>query len=135
MNQRPIGVTILASLQLINSVSLLFQGVVILFLKNSNLHQLLHTPVLPSNVAELIGGFLLFLSSISFLLTYGLFTLKYWGWLISLIFQILGLFAFFFVFYQARTTAGLTVISAVIHVTIIYYLCQPNVRRSFVPTN
>ncbi|BAY50556.1 hypothetical protein SAMD00079811_81850 (plasmid) [Scytonema sp. HK-05] len=135
MNRRPIGVTILASLQLINSLSLLLQGVVVLFFKKSNLHQLLHTPVLPNNIADYIGGFLLFCSLISFLLAYGLFGLKFWAWLISLIFQILALVAFFFVFSQVRTTAGLTVISAVIHVVIIYYLFQPNVRRSFAPAS
>lgn len=135
MNRRPIGVTILASLQLINSVSLLLQGVVVLFLKNSNLHQLLHTPVFPNNIAHYIGGFLLFCSLISFLLAYGLFSLKYWAWLISLIFQILALLAFVLVFSQAQTAAGLTVISVVIHVVIIYYLFQPNVRRLFAPTS
>ena len=64
----------------------------------NNLHQLLHIPVFPNSIADYIGGFLLFCSLIIFLLAYDLFDLKYWAWLISLIFQTLGLFAFFLYF-------------------------------------
>ncbi len=134
MSQRPTGVTILAVLQLLNSALglllslgvLLLGGLVISGMGAEN-----------SGEAVAIGGVLLFLaifflifSLIGLIMGYGLWTLRAWAWLGTLIFQGIGILAHIVTLFAGDLSGG-SVMGLVISGVIINYLLQPNVKRAF----
>lgn len=138
IHQRPIGVSILATLQLINSVIGLFIGFVITFFTNALVQWLVKNgktqiqeqqiPVI-TQFAIVLGIVVLAISLFRLLLAYGLFTLKGWAWIITLLFSGLSVISNFYLIFSQKS--GFSVFSLVIDVVIIYYLLRPNVKRVF----
>lgn len=138
---RPTGVTILAVLQAILSGMSLLAGISILALKDVFLEALVATPEfqqsaqdLPPGVLEGVAtatGIIVLISGlIGLLLAYGLFKLKGWAWIVTLIFQILGILSSIINLING-ISPGVTVIQLVIAGVIVYYLLRPEVKRAF----
>lgn len=139
---RPIGVTILAVLELIRSIIGLFVALSLFFFKNAFFNAFLQNSQVQQSTRQLspealqvglniAGGVALFGVFIGLLLTYGLFTLKGWAWIITLIFAILGIISDITTLFKAQVNPGWTVFQLVINAVIIYYLLQPQVKRAF----
>ncbi|MDF5721282.1 MAG: hypothetical protein PUP91_12540 [Rhizonema sp. PD37] len=139
---RPTGVTILAVLELIRSIMGLLVALCLFFFKNAffnafnqnsqvqqSIHQL--SPETLQIALNVAGGFALFGCLIGFLLTYGLFTLKGWAWIITLVFTVLGILSNISSLFKAQVNPGWTVVDLVINAVIMYYLLQPQVKRAF----
>ncbi len=138
IHQRPTGVSILATLQLINSVIGLFMGFVIILFTNPVVQWVVKNgktqiqeqqlPVI-TRIAIVLGIFVLAMSLFRLLLAYGLFTLKGWAWIITLFFNGLSAIGNFYLIFSQKS--GFSVFSLLIDVVIIYYLLRPNVKRAF----
>ncbi|MBD2462208.1 hypothetical protein H6G89_14265 [Oscillatoria sp. FACHB-1407] len=139
---RPTGVTILAVLQAILSSITLIIGVGVLVFKDQFLQMLVETPefqqsgeTIPpevlSGIATFTGIIVIISGLIGLLLAYGLFKLYGWAWIVTLVFQILGILSNLFGLFTAPANAGWTVIQLVISGVIVYYLLRPQVKRAF----
>ena len=80
---------------------------------------------------NIAGGVALFGCFIGLLLTYGLFTLKGWAWIITMVFAILGILSDITTLVRGQANPGWIVFELVINAVIIYYLLQPQVKRAF----
>jgi hypothetical protein len=138
---RPVGVTIIAVLQLIGSIFSLLIGLGVLILKDAFLKTLAESPEFQQSAQDLppgvLGGVAIFTgviilvaSLIGFLLTYGLFTLKGWAWIVTLIFSALGILGNLSGIITGQNR-GLAVFQMVISIVIVYYLLRPEVKRAF----
>lgn len=111
---RPTGVTILAVLEFIGGLALL--GVGGMFMAAG--------PVLiPADVPgagaifAALGGFIVLIGLLYFLVGWGLWTGRAWAWTAALVLAIIGLLGF--------------PIGTIISVIILYYLTRPGVKRYF----
>lgn len=129
---RPTGVTILAVLQTITSILSVIAGLTALFAREAISQQLNSaTNVPPELVAGLpvwLGWVFLLSGALGLVLAWGLFTLKGWAWLLTLIFQGLNILSNLTSF---GSNPGGAVIGIVIAAVIIYYLLRPEVKRAF----
>jgi len=132
--QRPTGITILAVLQLIGGVLSLLFGISILFLGGvlfaADIVRDAGTP--STQVGPLIAGFgvVAICNAVAGLLaSYGLFTLKGWGWTLAILFSLLNIAQGVIAFTQGSIPSA--IISLVISGLILYYLNQSNVKRAF----
>lgn len=139
---RPIGVIIIAVLQLIGSIMSLLVGLGILIFRDAFLQMLSQSPEFQQSaqdlppgvlggVATFTGVVMLIASLIGFLLAYGLFTLKGWAWIVTLIFSALGILSNLSSIITGQTNRGFAVIQLVISIVIVYYLWRPEVKRAF----
>jgi uncharacterized membrane protein (DUF2068 family) len=130
---RPIGVTILAVLQLIFSGLTLLIGLGVFAFKDLIVEKLAQNPSLPQEPGLIasFGGVLIVYGLIGLLLGYGLFTLKGWAWITTLVFQALGVLSNLFSLVSRQGSPGGAVLSIVISAVIIYYLLRPEVKRAF----
>ncbi|NEP19373.1 MAG: hypothetical protein F6J97_21180 [Leptolyngbya sp. SIO4C1] len=137
--RRPIGVTVLAILNVVGSAIMVLVGLLAIGLSGPFLEGMMEDPDFREVVEELppgvlsaipglVGGFLIFFSIIGFILAYGLFTLRVWAWYMTLILQGLGAFSNLG---SLLTGNFLAIISLAISALIIYYFVQPNVKRAF----
>ncbi len=139
---RPVGVTIIAVLQLLQSLLGLLVGLGILlfkdafvkaFIQNSQIQQ--SSQQVPPEALQLglnIGGGVAILGAlIGLLLAYGLFALKGWAWIITLIFSILGILGNLMTAINGQGNRGIAVVQLVINAVIIYYLLRSEVKRAF----
>lgn len=129
---RPVGVTILAVLQAVGSIILLFSGFSALSSRSSITQQL------PQSGAPAQGEFvtifsilLLVVGLISLLLAYGLFKLKGWAWITTLVLQALNAINSVIVVVSSAQERGGAVLQLVISLVIVYYLLRPAVKRAF----
>jgi len=113
MAGRPLGITILAILQLLGALGLLLLGVAALALLSS-------MPLL----AALIAIAPLIIGIIMLVLFYGLWTLKGWAWIWTLIINILG------IIFDVMSTP-IPMFSLAIGVIIVVYLLVPTTRSAF----
>jgi hypothetical protein len=136
---RPIGVTILAILNIVFSAFLTLSGLAVVGLSNLLMEEILQDPEFQEAIRDvpeeflnifpsILGGFLIFFALVGFLMAYGLFTLRLWAWYLTLILQ--GLSAF------GNVTSLLSgnffaLLSVGISALIIYYFVQPDVKRAF----
>ncbi|MFB2938441.1 hypothetical protein ACE1B6_24605 [Aerosakkonemataceae cyanobacterium BLCC-F154] len=130
---RPIGVTILAVLQLINSIFATLGGIYILFFRTAIFQRIPETENLPQS-PTFIAGFaiiLIIIGLIGFLLAYGLYTLKGWAWLIALTLNILSIFSSLSAIIFNPTKKGGDTFGLIIASVIVYYLLRPEVKRAF----
>lgn len=128
---RPTGVTILAVLQLIFSVLGLIGGLGVLLFGG----QLAETASQQGQAGlngtlQILGLVVVVSSLIGILLAWGLFTLKGWAWITTLIFQGLGILSNLASLAQGSNAGG-AVFSIVISGVIIYYLLRPEVKQAF----
>ena len=112
--ERPLGVTIIALLQMIGAVLLIFGGYGAL---------ILGTAIGPFGfLAAILGGFLLIFGIIGFIVGWGLWTLKSWAWMIAFILNLLSvIFALL----------SFDIISLIIPLIIVIYLNQGEVKAAF----
>lgn len=129
---RPTGVTILAVLQLITSILSVIAGLTALFASDAISKQLSTganvPPELAGGLPAGIGWLFLLTGAIGLVLAWGLFTLKGWAWLITLIFQGLNIASHLASF---GSNPGGAILGIVIAAVIIYYLLTPEVKRAF----
>lgn len=112
MAGRPIGITILAILQLLSALLLLFTGALAV------MAALLLSPIL-----LLFAAVPLIIGIIGLILFYGLWNLKGWAWIWTLIANILSII---FAVYPT-----IQLMSLVIPVIIVVYLLVPSTRAAF----
>jgi len=129
---RPTGVTILAVLQLITSILSVIAGLTALFARDAISKQLSTAPNAPPELAAglpvWIGWLFLLTGALGLVLAWGLFMLKGWAWLLTLIFQGLNILSNLASF---GSNSGGAVLGIVIAAVIIYYLLRPEVKRAF----
>ncbi len=141
---RPIGVTIIAVLQLIGSLFGILIGVLIVLFRSFFLQAIAANPEIQASTAvspEMIGTIvtilvvvILVFSLIGLVLCYGLFQLKAWAWLATLILQGLAAVGNLLSVIASQASDGNPggiVVQLVINGVIIYYLLRRDVRRSF----
>lgn len=141
---RPIGVTIIAVLQLIGSLFGILIGVLIVLFRSFFLQAIAANPEIQASTAvspEMIGTIvtilvvvILVFSLIGLVLCYGLFQLKAWAWLATLILQGLAAIGNLLSVIASQASDGNPggiVVQLVINGVIIYYLLRRDVRRSF----
>jgi hypothetical protein len=116
MSSKPTGILILAILQLLQALVALALGALALMVA-------LALPILGLILAIVP----LILGLIGLILFYGLWTLKGWAWLWTLIINILGII--FGIFGDLTSMSNL--ISLGISVIIVIYLFMPNVKAAF----
>jgi len=111
---RPIGVTVIAIVVLINGIVVLIGGIASLFV----------TLAFVAGLITLLFGFALLY------LAWGLWTLQFWAWLATLIIE--GLNALFaLIALLAAPNAISAWITIVLAAIVIYYLMLPNIRDAF----
>jgi hypothetical protein len=116
MSGKPTGIVILAILQLLSALAYLALGAFALML------------VIPLGIFAIFAAFasLIFLivGIIGLILFYGLWNLKSWAWLWTLIINILGILG-------GIMDPIANIISLAISIIIVIYLFMPNVRSQF----
>lgn len=130
---RPIGVTILAVLQLISGIFASLGGLYILFFRSAIFQRTseLENSAQSRTSIALFGGFLLIVGLIGLLLAYGLFTLKTWAWLTALVLNGLSILSSISAILFNQNRRGGDILGLIIAVVIVYYLLQPEVKRAF----
>jgi hypothetical protein len=124
--QRPFGVTILAILEIISGLFELGAGALLLIAAGfiGGLSGVSGFGGILAGIFSAIGGVLIILGLLAFLIAYGLWTGQGWAWTLSLIFSIIGI-----ILGILSLPAG--VISLIIDILIIYYLTRPHVKAFF----
>ncbi|MGD9396944.1 MAG: hypothetical protein PVJ05_10990 [Candidatus Thorarchaeota archaeon] len=113
-SERPMGVTIIAALQMIGAVLLIFTGYL------SLMAGVAAGPF--GFLFAILGGFLLIFGIIGFIVGWGLWTLKGWAWMIAFILNLLSvIFALL----------SFDIISLIIPLIIVIYLNQGDVKAAF----
>lgn len=123
MSDRPFGVTIIALVQLLSSLATLYAGQLILMGFAD-----VGAPFSPSEIFT-FGILTLILGAIGVLLSYGLFTLKPWAWVGTIILQ--GLAILLNLVSGVSTSRGGEIGALIISLVIIYYLYTPAVKGTF----
>ena len=130
---RPIGVTMLAVLQLMSGFFATWVGLYILFFRSA----ISQTVSEGENVSQVnifiiaFGGFLLVVGLIGLLLAYGLFKLKGWAWLTALILNGLKFLSSLSAILSNQNRTSGVIIALFLTGGIIYCLLQPEVKRAF----
>lgn len=139
---RPVGVTVLATMQAITSGIALLAGLGILIFSqdvaslvadNPELQQSSEqiSPELLQGVAIASGIFFILFSLIGLWVAFGLFKLKGWAWLTTLIFQGFSIIGNLSNLANSIGSPGSSVLQLAIAGVIVYYLLRPNVKRAF----
>ncbi len=113
-SERPLGVTIIAVLQFISAIVLIFGG---------------YTAVVVGLalgifgfLVTILGGILLFFGIIGFIIGWGLWSLKSWAWMVAFILNLLSvIFALL----------SFDIISLIIPLIIVIYLNQGEIKSAF----
>ena len=113
-SERPLGVTIIAALQMISAIVLIFGGYMAL---------MFGAALGPFGfLAAILGGFMLIFGILGFIVGWGLWTLKGWAWMIAFILNLLSvIFALL----------SFDLISLIIPLIIVIYLNQGEVKAAF----
>ena len=130
---RPMGVTIIAVLQLIISIFAIFGGLYIFFFRSGFFSRISELEKVPNNPTLVVGFavFLLIVGLIGLLIAYGLFTLKNWAWLTALILNGLSILSSLSAILSNQTRKGGDILGLIIAVVIVYYLLRSEVKRAF----
>jgi hypothetical protein len=114
---KPIGIIIIAILQLLSALSYLGLGAVAMMLG-------LATPLF-GIIEMFLAAILLIIGIIGLILFYGLWTLKHWAWTWTLIINILG------VIFGILGGIFANWLSVIISIVIIVYLFVPSTKAAF----
>jgi uncharacterized protein YhhL (DUF1145 family) len=130
---RPVGVTIIAVLQLIGAILVLIGSLGILIFKDAIGQELAQAPALSQDSSFItgFGVFLLGLAIVGFFLAYGLYHLKGWAWLTTLILQSLGILSNLTTLFTDGPNQGIAVFQIVVSSVVVYYLLRSEVKRAF----
>jgi len=128
---RPLGVTLLAILHVLQAILALIIGLVLVALGTYLIPFLVRMPRFARHPGLLgvIGGIAIGMALLYLLLSYGLWTGKSWAWTISLILAGLGIIMSL-VGLIARGAVG-AIIALILNAVIIYYLTRINVKAYF----
>jgi uncharacterized membrane protein (DUF2068 family) len=125
---RPLGVSILAVLHVLQALVLFVGGLALLSVRLLRPRIFLRMPHL-TGLLSVLGGVLFVIALLALLLAYGLWFGKGWAWTFSFILAILGIiFSVVILFLRAGLGSAITLI---LDLVIIYYLLQPNVKAFF----
>jgi hypothetical protein len=125
---RPIGITLLAVLHVIQAVILFLGGIGLIALGAFIRRGLFGLPRFLNGVAYLIGVVVLIIGLLYLGLAWGLWTGKGWAWILSLILTALGLIGS--LISLVRGGFGMVVV-LILDAAILYYLFRPTVRVFF----
>jgi uncharacterized membrane protein len=145
---RPIGVTIIAILNIIGGIIMLFFGLafvafgaIIPLVPQSEFQQLeqnltasgVDVPQVPLSFVSVgllaIGGILIAIGIVSFVVAYGLLKGKSWAWTLTLVLSIISIVVGAI---SIATTGNIfNIISIIISGIILYYLYRPHVKAYF----
>lgn len=125
---RPIGITLLAVLHVLQAVFLFFGGVALLALGAFARRRFFGMPHFLHGVVSLIGVVVVVVGVLYLGLAWGLWSGRGWAWTISLILAVLGIIVS--VVFLARGGLG-TLVVLILDAVIVYYLFTPNVRAFF----
>jgi hypothetical protein len=114
MTERPLGVTIIAILQLLGAIGMLAIGALSLMAG-------LAIPIF-GIILMAIGAFMIIWGIIGFLLFWGLWGLKGWAWLITLLYNIIALIIGIYGFYNSGFADYMQLINVAIPLIIVIYL-------------
>ncbi len=125
--QRPLGITILAVLEIIGGILALIGGIILV--AASSMLESMISGMVPfygvfTGLFAVIGGIVIIVAIIAFLLGYGLWNGSGWAWIVQLVFSALGA-----VTSLASLPSG--IVGLIIDGLIIWYLFRPNVKAFF----
>ncbi len=112
-SERPLGVTIIAGLQLLSSIVMIFSGYLLVFV-GAGLGFF--------GLGLLFGGIFLIIGLIGFIIGWGLWTLKSWAWMIAFILNLINVII---------AVIGFDIVSLIIPLIIVIYLNQGEVKAAF----
>lgn len=127
-NQRPFGVTLLATLEVILGVLVLLGGLTIVIEGFILSDMLPHVRWFPTRITG-VGVALLVFAMIDFALAVGLWVGKRWAWIAGLVCAALGIILGILSLFLRPGVGEL--IALVLDLVIIYYLMQPNVQAYY----
>jgi len=127
VRSRPSGITILVVLQSLAGLAALILGVLMVLAAG-----FLGTIELPAEVPSyftgvivaVIGMVLIFIGSISFIVSYGFWNGRAWAWTIGIVLNVISLISDL-----ASLPSG--IVSLLLSGLILYYLTRPHVKRYF----
>ncbi|MHA1577343.1 MAG: hypothetical protein ACTSU3_08265 [Candidatus Thorarchaeota archaeon] len=108
-SDRPLGVTILAILQLLGGILGIFAGIAIVI-------------IIPLLLTLILGAVLLITGLLGLIVGWGLYTMKSWAWMLAMILNIINIIV---------AIIGFDLISLIIPVIIVIYLNQPDIKSRF----
>ncbi len=106
---RPLGVTILAILQLLGGVISIFGGLAIVM-------------IFPVIFTLIIGAILLIVGLLGLIVGWGLYTMKSWAWMLAMILNIINIII---------AIINFDIVSLIIPVIIVVYLNQADIKSRF----
>jgi len=125
---RPIGVTLLAALHVLQAIVLILGGLALMVLGAFMRRGIFGVPRFVHGFVSVIGVALVVIALLYLGLAWGLWTGKGWAWIISLILAALGVI----VSVLSLVTGGFgPIVVLVLDALILYYLFRPNVRAFF----
>jgi len=125
---RPLGITLLAVLHILQAVLLLLGGIALMVLGALLRRGFFGMPRFMHGVVLVIGVVLLILCLLYLGLAWGLWTGKGWAWILSLILAVLGIIISLIALFRGRL--GIIIV-LILDAVIVYYLFTPNVRTFF----
>ena len=123
--QRPVGVTIVAILEVIVAVFYISEG--LLLITGAKLAGLASNTKLSADVGP-FGAMILVLGLFAILMGYGIRTRKRWAWTYAIMISALGILTNITAFFLGLT---FSVLGAALALLVIYYLTRPNVKSFF----
>ena len=127
-NQRPFGVTLLATLEVILGVLVLLGGLTIVIEGFILSDMLPHVRWFPTRITG-VGVALLVFAMIDFALAFGLWVGKRWAWIAGLVCAALGIILGILSLFLRPGVGEL--IALILDLVIIYYLMQPKVQAYY----
>lgn len=138
---RPVGVVIIAILQIVSSVFGIALGAIILIFGDRVIQWLAQTPEFQdafqdiptsfiSTIAVVVGILSIIFGLLGILIAWGLLMLKLWAWVLTIVFQSLGAASNLVAVLTGQLSFGI-IIQLAISALIIYYLLRSDVRRAF----
>ena len=125
---RPLGITLLAVLHVLQAVFLFLGGIALIVLGAFIGRGLFGLPRFLNGVVSFIGVVLIVIGLLSFGLAWGLWTGRGWAWILSLLLAALGLIVSLISLARGRF-GGIVIL--ILDAIILYYLFRPNVRSFF----
>ena len=127
--QRPLGVTLLAILHVLQAAVVFLIGLVLMILGTLIRSMMrVYYPRLFAGILPIIGVLLIILGLLYIGFAYGLWTGKGWAWTLSLIFAVLGIIGSL----VSLVRGGfVSIVTLVLDVVIIYYLTRPHIKVFF----
>ncbi|MBW4658425.1 MAG: hypothetical protein KME15_07110 [Drouetiella hepatica Uher 2000/2452] len=130
---RPVGVTIVATLQLVGAILILIGSLGILSFRDAIAQEVSPTPSVAQAGSFVVGFgiFLLLLGLIGLLLAYGLFMLQSWAWVATLVLEGFKTLSNLSTVATGIGSRGIAVFQLVISAIVLYYLLRSEVKRAF----